>query len=466
MPTPRASRNPLLTAARFTFALASFFFTGTTPAADPAGVPPKASMSWLDNGTLRLGIDLHRGGSIVFLSRNGGPNLINSHDFGRQVQMSFYSGPVPFTSNGQQPARHWEHLGWNPVQTGDDFHNTSTILAHENSGRALHVKTRPLQWPLNNIPGECTFESWLALDGFTVTARARLVNSRSDHQQYPGRHQELPAVYSNAPWHRVVTYSGNQPFTAAPVTNAPSPKNPAPWAYWLGTEGWSALLNPDNSGLGLVTPGRIDFIGGFSGTPGPPDPLSASTGYLASLSTEILDHNITFDYHYELVAGSLDEIRARAARHQPKHPPSWTFSKNRQGWHLRNASDQGWPVSGLLDIRPTGPNPQLVSPFSFWNAAAAQILIIEAAFSSSNQNASISWQRHGQSAPNPEDQLSFPIKGDGSWQRYTIRLHESPAWSGPIVRLLINPALSPNSSDHLRIKSVRLTSSETPTPQR
>jgi hypothetical protein len=294
MPIPRASRKPLLTAARFAFALASSF-TGTTPAADPAGVPPKASMSWLDNGTLRLGIDLNRGGSIVFLSRNGGPNLINSHDFGRQVQMSFYSGPVPFTSNGQQPAKHWEHLGWNPVQTGDDFHNTSTILAHENSGRALHVKTRPLQWPLNNIPGECTFESWLALDGCTVTARARLVNARADHQQYQGRHQELPAVYSNAPWHRVVTYSGDQPFTAAPVTNAPSPNRLAPWAYWLGTEGWSALLNPDNSGLGLVTPGRIDFIGGFAGSPGPPDPLSASTGYLASLSTEILDHNITFD---------------------------------------------------------------------------------------------------------------------------------------------------------------------------
>ena len=37
------------------------------------------------------------GGTITFLSRSkDGANLINSHDLGRQVQQSYYSGSHPF----------------------------------------------------------------------------------------------------------------------------------------------------------------------------------------------------------------------------------------------------------------------------------------------------------------------------------------------------------------------------------
>lgn len=67
------------------------------------------------------------------------------------------------------------------------------MLAHENDGRTLHVTCRPLQWPLNNVPGDCTFDSWLELDGPVVKARARLNNARTDRTQYAARLQELPA---------------------------------------------------------------------------------------------------------------------------------------------------------------------------------------------------------------------------------------------------------------------------------
>ena len=126
-------------------------------AAEPVG----RRMSYLDNGQVRVGVNLQHGGAIVFLARAGQSNLINSHDLGRQVQLSFYSGPVPFTADGQKPPKQWEHLGWNPVQTGDDFRNPSRVLAHTNDGRVLHVRCQPLQWPLNNVPGDCTFDSWL-----------------------------------------------------------------------------------------------------------------------------------------------------------------------------------------------------------------------------------------------------------------------------------------------------------------
>ena len=59
------------------------------------------SLAYLDNGIIRLGLDLSQGGAATCLSRSGSDaNMINSHDCGREVQLSFYSGPNPFHPPG------------------------------------------------------------------------------------------------------------------------------------------------------------------------------------------------------------------------------------------------------------------------------------------------------------------------------------------------------------------------------
>ena len=73
-------------------------------AEDLRQVPHDAKMSYLDNGVVKVGVDLNRGGAIVYLAPAAGGNLINNFDFGRQVQLSFFSFPVPFESNGQRPS--------------------------------------------------------------------------------------------------------------------------------------------------------------------------------------------------------------------------------------------------------------------------------------------------------------------------------------------------------------------------
>ena len=176
-------------------------------------------MSYLDNGIIRLGVDLNLGGAITYLSKSGSDqNIVNSFDFGRQIQMSYYSGPVPFTPDGKQPKPEWNFIGWNPIQVGDAFGNASKLLEEKHDGKSLYVKCVPMHWPLDNVPGECTYECWLELEGAAVHARCRLVNHRADHTQYPARDQELPAVYTNAPFHRLMTATRDKPFTG-PVTH-------------------------------------------------------------------------------------------------------------------------------------------------------------------------------------------------------------------------------------------------------
>ncbi len=423
---------------------------------DPVRVPPGARMSWLDNGEVKVGVDLNHGGAIVFLARQGGENLINNFDLGRQVQLSFFSGPVPFAADGQRPAKHWEHIGWNPIQTGDDFKNASLLLAHENDGRVLHVKCQPMQWPLNNVPGDCTFDSWLELDGPVLKARARLNNDRSDHTQYSARLQELPAVYGNASLHRVVSYTGPLPFTGGEPVAVPKPTGTHPWSLWQGTEGWAALLDDNDQGLGLITPGRVFFTGGFAGRPGPNDTFGNSTGYLAGQALEILDHNIAYEFRYELVVGSLKEIRARAAAVRPTGLPAWTFANDRQGWHYQNATDEGWPIKGCLKVRLETDDPQMVSPHILWQAEDAPYLIIDAAFHTTQRSATLFWQRLNRPAPGKEDQVSFPIEPDGAYHRYVIRLADCPSYRGAMIRLRFDPVPAGGPGEWVQVWSIRL----------
>lgn len=413
-------------------------------------------MRFLENGQTKVGVDLSIGGAITWLSRDGGENLVNSHDFGRQIQMSYYSGPVPFETAGQKPAEHWRHLGWNPVQAGDDFKRGSTVVDYKNDGKVLYVKCLPLQWPLNNVPGECTFESWLELDGPVVKARARMTNARSDRTQYAARQQELPALYANAPFHRVVTYTGAKPFSGGAVEVIPKSQTKHPWSFWDATEQWSALLDEKDYGIGLISPGRVLFTGGFAGKPGRNDPLGSSTGYLASLATEIIDHDIVHEYRYEVVAGTLGEIRARASAVAVKSLPAWDFSSQRLGWKYANASDSGWPIAGMLDVNKLGSDPQLLSPHVFWNAADAPFLVIEAAFKTADKSAGVYWIRHGAGVPRGEDFVSFPIVGDGGFRRYVVRLADSKSYDGPMKQVRFDPVSAGREGDFVRVKSIAL----------
>jgi hypothetical protein len=413
-------------------------------------------MSWLENGEIKVGIDLNLGGAITWLSEKDGENRVNNFDHGRQIQLSYFSGPVPFETSGQKPSEHWRHLGWNPIQAGDDFHNGSEVVEHRNDGTELHVKCIPLQWPLNRVPGECFLESWLRLEGKVLIARARLTMARTDTTQYPARLQELPALYANAAFHRVVSYTGPRPYSGEAAGVMPHSLTKHPWTFWNGTERWSALLDERNEGLGLITPGRIWFTGGFAGRPGGNDTRATDTGYLAGQGLEILDHNAVHEFGYEVVVGSLAEIRARAAVHAPKAPPTWNFANDRQGWHYRDARDAGWPVRGMLEVTPDGPDPQLLGPLTFWEAEKAPVLVIEAAFATGEAAATVYWRRFGKEAPESGDHLRFPVPDDGEFHRLVVRLDASPSYRGPIVQLRIDPVSKGNPAARVRVKSIVL----------
>lgn len=425
----------------------------------PPGRRPVPKLSTIDNGVIRLGIDLELGGAITYLSPAGTNreiNLINSHDWGRQVQLSYYSGPVPFHPPGTRMSESWKGLGWNPIQSGDCFGFRSKVLAHTNDGHSLYVKCVPMQWPLENVPGECECEVWLTLDGPVVHARCRLTNHRADTTQYPGRNQELPAVYVNAPFHRLMTYCGDRPFTGAALTNLPGRLDQqGTWAHWTATENWAAEVNDTGWGLGVWNPGAFAFDGGFFGEPGGGGPLDDPTGYIGPTRVEILDPNIVFEYRYELILGTVAEIRdyVYAHAHRPK-APAFRFERDRQSWHYNNATDTGWPIRGQLDVQLGEKPAQIVSPIFFARAEDAPRLVIEAAFDATGTNAAVFWRQLDEKAFSSAQSRRFAVSPDGRFHRYEIPLAASPEYRGAITQLRFDPPTATGSGGRVRLKSV------------
>ncbi len=408
-----------------------------------------SGMSYLDNGVIKIGVNLEIGGAITHLSKSGSDeNAINSHDWGRQIQMSFYSGPNPYQPQGTEVNQNWKFLGWNPIQSGDCYGNRSKVITHTNDGASLYVQCVPMQWPLKNVPGKCTFETWITLKGKTAKVRSKINNARTDHSQYPARSQELPAVYTNGTYYRLFTYTGNAPYTGGPLhqitkvwdTSKGAQVEGGPWDSWYATENWAALVREDDFGVGIWSPGSYRYTGGFAGKPGKGGPKDGPTGYYAPLRREILDYNIEYAYDYTLILGQLDEIRQFVYDHASrKNAPFYCFLNDRQGWTFDGAKDAGWPIQGAWKVKQCANNTMLRGPDTFWNAADMPMLHLRAAFDTGQDYAFLRWERVGKQSTQRFGEVRFPVISDGKMRNYTIDLSQSAAYTGPCNRLILRP---------------------------
>lgn len=439
-------------------------------------------MRFLENERIKLGVDLSLGGAITYLSdrENGGENMINSVDWGRQIQLSFYSGPRPFIGpNGEKPTERWAGLGWNPVQSGDVAGHKSKTLAFDYQGEnAMTLRCIPMQWPHDNVPGDCRFVCRYTLDRNVFHLNATIINDRWDKTLYDACGQEMPALYTNGPWYKLTAYLGAKPFEDEPVTTIITKDDGKgwPWVNFTTPERWVALLDENGYGIGVYQPRTVRFTNGFHGgdaNKGHGGPKDGQTGYIAPLGRQILDHDITWSYDTWFILGTLDEIRAyvkekELARLAKEPAPKWVFKDSREDWCYSNGTkDAGWPIRDALLIR-FQPKGELIGPETFWKAEQAGTLEIEAAFEADDHNnvtentaLAVTLQPYGPSdftdylawsegakdaekerrekaktfPPVPSIETSLPITCDGKSRVYRLELSQFAAYKGAMKKL-------------------------------
>ncbi|MHB0998054.1 MAG: hypothetical protein ACYC27_02320 [Armatimonadota bacterium] len=432
----------------------------------------KSRVLFIENNNIKVGVDLAIGGAVTYASKVGDENIINSYDWGRQIQQSYYSGPENYTREGKEKSPNWAWFCWNPIQSGDSYNNGSKVIDYKKTRNSLYVKTIPMLWPMKDDPGECYFETWITLKDSTFKWKARLTNNRKDASFYGAHSQEVPAVYTNGPWHRLISYTGDEPFTGDGLTEIRNDHHEAwPWTRFLATERWAALVNDLDEGIGVWHPTATEYHGGFAGRRGKGGPKDAPTGYMSPIRQEILDHNIVYDYECVFIIGNLQEIRSYATHHTPPKLPQWSFKKSRDGWTYENVIDSGWPVKDGLNLRQNGPGRgRIISSYKLWHAESAPYAAILATVDSDIKGDSRlywrempdklqligkDWNEWAQGWRVKERSVPVPLTTDGKERWYVVKLSDSPAYTGGLIGLALElPEMTSNTG--IRIKEVRL----------
>lgn len=419
---------------------------------------PDPRMEFLDNGEVLVGMDLALGGAVTFISSKDHPaNIINSADLGRQIQMSHYSGPWPFEAGEKKPHPQWAGLGWNPIQTGDCRSNPSQVIEHRNKGRELYVKCIPMQWPLDKVAGDCIFETWTRLEGPVIQMRFRCTNQRLDQTVYRPCAQELPAVYTISKLSRLMSYTGEHPFTGAALTQVSNDWHaPWPWTRFTATERWAALVDDSNWGLGVFKDDGGEFHGGIHGDARTDDPKHGSTAYVAPIHRESFDYNIVYEHRTSFMIGQLAEIRRRFNALATKALPAWRFTTDRQHWNLSHATDQGFPLRGEWRIRCGDQKPRLEGPTQCWQAEQSPAVELEIAYEGPATQARLFWKRLGDEGYDAKRSVAFDLVATEKFRTYRLALATASEYRGLITGLAFEPLAQPRPGGQIAIKSISL----------
>ena len=275
------------------------FLPGRAPAATLKPVNPQ----FIQNGHLKLGIDLGSGGSIFYLSElPGDRNLLNHFDRGRFVQQSYY---------GAKDGSLWvdKPWRWNPVQGGGYKGEPAKVLKSVLEGNQLSVASRPKHWATGEDVNEATLEE--SIDLTDRLAHVHYKFTYTGNIDHPRTDQELPAVFVDYALPNLVSYQGAHPWTNDALTRTvpgfPNEKHSA-------DENWAAYVDGNDWGVGVYFPGTNRLTAYRAKANLTAGPEGAACSYFAPLQTLAITRGWVYEYDIYLAIGKVADVREQFRR--------------------------------------------------------------------------------------------------------------------------------------------------------
>lgn len=297
-----------------------FILIGSFAAQVMAFEPAKMTddLQTIENGTLRVGIDLTKGATITWLSsdKHAG-NMVNLYDPGRLIQQSYYAGkPLDRKAEGQSPPSspfNWSPWTWNPIQGGGVSSWARTSEFSRTDNETLYAVTVPKLWDMPDEEAAATIRQWTSFE--PGMPNVVVVTCEFESKRTPGdrwgpavpRHQELPALYFIRKLSNVMSYLGKGQWR-----DEVQPPGP-PWGKCDPPLKTVALVNEDGYGVAVFSPGSTEpwnfgpHLTGLSD-----DPYGEPCMHLAPIAKVAFEPRATYRYRYWMMLGTKDEL-ARAA---------------------------------------------------------------------------------------------------------------------------------------------------------
>ncbi len=274
--------------------------TGTHSTADKVKGEQTDNFYYIDNGSIRLGVDLERGGSIFYFAESSTKrNVLNHADEGRFIQQSYYGEPDSSIWVNQT----WV---WNPIQGGGSHGEKARILKQTLDENGINIISEPVHWASGAAISDAEMEEIITLKDRMAHIRYIFRNTGENAANHPATHQELPAVFVDANLPYLTYYGGKSPWSGdSLVSTIPGWPN----EEHIRTEEWAAYTDSTQWGVGVYTPGTsVSTAYRFQGD-GTTGAKGTACSYFAPVRTFAITKDLVFEYDVYLYIGTISEIR-------------------------------------------------------------------------------------------------------------------------------------------------------------
>ncbi len=257
---------------------------------------------YLDNGKIKVGVDLSTGGCIHFVGNSGSDvNLINHKDNGRYIQQSFYGEADGSVWGGKD----WV---WNPIQGGGCGvvgNPKSKVIDKIITANEIYAKTIPTHWATGESVNDLVLEEYISLDEDVIHIKYKVENI-GDVNHKPNR-SELPAVFIDYNYGDMVFYYGDKPWTGDELKYFDPKQNNTRFEGLK--EHWVAFLNENGTGIGVFFPESDDITCYRKGDGTKTGPKGSDCSYFAPVKPLAISVGFKYEYNVYITLGDISKIR-------------------------------------------------------------------------------------------------------------------------------------------------------------
>ncbi|MEZ5384887.1 MAG: hypothetical protein R3F13_05175 [Prosthecobacter sp.] len=278
-----------------------------------SATPPRGEdLLFLDNGTVKIGLNRAMGASITWLSWRAYPkNMINSVDPGRLIQQSYYAGRrLDRTTEGQ--SKSWSPWSWNPIQGGGIGSWARVNECRRLDDQTLYAETVPKLWDMPDEEAAALMRQWTGFElGMpdVVVVRCEFVAKRTPGDRWgPANNspQEIPACYFTRNFDRLKCYLGGGKWRDE--TQPPGP----PWGKAEPPLKAMACFEANGQGVAIFSPASTQpWNFGPHGGGASADPAAGPCIHIAPIDRVKMGPKSTYRYRYWMVVGTEAQVAAR-----------------------------------------------------------------------------------------------------------------------------------------------------------